>query len=423
MQRVIRRAGRASIGELVAWDVGLLILAALLLVGEQALSKGPAAPLEVSGPPPTSPPPATPARPSPTRQPSPSATPRRRRTGPTRFARETPAPSRSSVVQTSPVRALEDQVRRLLVEGDPDAALALLLDPDPAVIARPEWTATLDRLVASLRVGDAWVAEQAGLEAAADRGDLPGAQAIVDALPSAVARAPLDAELDLAKARAGASDFEVTGFVPGEVRVEGSRALVSGPLDERQARTLLEVVEGVLAQATRLGVSGLPAPLEVRLQAPDAPKVSPGKQRVVTVVRGDDGLESLGTRLRWHTARWVADAAGELRPWLRAGLARLLAGAAGAGRPPAPAPNAKAWRRLFLTQPPLGDGIALQDMLATDAPDPVRAWALAWFAAHGADPNLPPLQDLLAGRARLQLDPSAAADLEAAWVAGLEAAW
>ena len=28
MQRVIRRAGRASIGELVAWDVGLLILAA-----------------------------------------------------------------------------------------------------------------------------------------------------------------------------------------------------------------------------------------------------------------------------------------------------------------------------------------------------------------------------------------------------------
>lgn len=317
---------------------------------------------------------------------------------------------------------LEADARALLDRGDPDGALALLDGADESIRRGDAWRRTRARVRDAVRLADGALGVRPRLESLADLGQLSAVQSLVDRLPAGQG---LDDELALAKRRAKAVDtLDVTGFDPGLIELSGRRTTLRGVVSNARGQAALNAADTVLALARQLGVSGLPEPLAIEVQKREDQPLAPAEARVVTVVRLDEEQGAFVARVRWHAASWtVARAVSPQAPaWIRLGLVHLLAGSEPvSGGKPQLTPVAQAWRRLFVTRPPHGDGAALLELLAHDDPDPIQSWALTSFACFGSAPSLTTLESAVheaagGGQPRITLTPPAAAELERAWL-------
>lgn len=418
MRLTNRIAGKARLSELFVWDGVLLGLVVALYVADRALPARAAAPVgpgaqatPAGGRPPLA---ATPTPPKPPAEPArPLRGPRRAGGG------------------ADELQAAGKAARAHLAAGRFDEALAALDDLPAALRGTPEEKALRGELEGELRRRCEALVALPRLQARIDRGELSGLETELSALPEGAERDQLRQDLDLARKRprpaaSGGGGFQVSEFRPGWGATAGQRVTLESGLPPDEARAVVEALDAVAWLAGELR-GERPAPLKLAVLEPDgAPQ--PG---LVTWRRAGEPREALVARARWVVALHLTDPwrLGGAPRWIGEGLPAALAtaGATGGARPAQTAAG-RALRRLFLARPPRGDGSEVTTLLggATERVDPVRAWALAVFAAS-SDPAAQPARQALEGALRAgqaggppSLSPDRATALEGAWQAFLE---
>jgi hypothetical protein len=398
------RSGRARIGDLVLYDLLLLLVVLGLLWGEQKLS---ADALERANATPPPPPPVV------TEGPPPSAT------EPV-VATTTQSPPRVTRVSTEAaptdegrarreVEALVREARASFDAGQVDAAFERLARADAALKASPVWAElaapALTKLIADAAPIDAWRAVLADAQVLADAGQVAPLDALLQRWGPAP---PLQKERDRAQARAALkppTGFQIRGFVPDDAKAEGRRCLVEGGVERARLLALRDALDVLLAHATTVLGRELGEPLTFEVLAEDAPSKAPSGLTLTTHARAGEAAGDLLDRARLLAARAAVDAAAAqvatpLEPWAREALVRALAGTTPAGSAPRPSLTrpGHAWRRQAL-------GTLTGERLVASlraAPEPATAFALG-FAALWGGPGAAPLRraldDARAGRA------------------------
>lgn len=397
-----RRSGRARIGDLVLYDLLLLLVVFGLLWGEQKLT---AEELERKNAAP--PPPAVV-----TQDPPPTAT----ATEPVATTTQSP-PRVTRVTESGPaddagarrdLERLVSEARAAFDAGQVDAAFERLGRADAALKASPAWAEVaapaLTKMTSDAAATDAWRAALADAQVLADAGQV----APVDALLQRWGPAPaLQKERERAQARATLkppSGFQIRGFVPDDARAEGRRCLVEGAVERARLLEVRDALDVLLAHATTLLGRELDEPLTLKVLTEDAPPEAARGLTLTTHARAADGPGDLADRARLLAARAAVDAAAsqvgrQLDPWAREALVRVLAGTVPAGSAPRPGLTrpGHAWRRQALAS------MSAERLVASlrSTPDPATAFALGFAAlwgGPGAEPLRRALDDARAGR-------------------------
>lgn len=386
-----RRAGRARIGDLFLYDLILLLVVVGLLWAERELARSAA---------------AEPPRPGATPTPTPTAatpTPTARPTAPVRVT-EPPPPRPSPAADDGPRREVERVVaaaRAAADAGRVDEALAALARADAALRATAAWTELaaplLDSLAVKVAADDPWRAVLPDAQVLADAGDL----ARVEALVARGGDAPrLARERERARARAAAKapgGFQIRGFTPDEVRVEGRRCTVEGALERVRLLEVREAVDALLAQAEATLGAGLPDKLVLKVLAEDADPTPAAPLQASTHLRADDAPGDVIARARLLAARaTVGQAAPAATAGAREALVHALAGAELSGREERPrlTPLGEVWRRRALAS---ATAEALVEAWS-DGAAPELSFALGFAALWGGPAGEPVRRALAAAR-------------------------
>jgi hypothetical protein len=432
-----RRAGRATTSELVAWDVGLLLLVIALVVADHSLTPSAASPD----------PGDQAAVPNSSQEAEDPTPPRQRRTqrtdgGEPEQPQSTETPSSetgSGDTTTQLLDKLRGEVASLEDAGDALGALAAWRSAPPAVRQLEVWRSERTRLLRGLAAADQVTALLPEAQVLADF----GRPDLLEGLAPNLTREPrLRAELDRARrfqdALARDTGFRLDEFQPNWTRHQGRRCSLEGDATAEALKQVGDGIDAVVGLGEEL-VGGPGATVADRFQlrvlgAQASPKPAP-QGWVVLYRRDGESDQSLELRGRHAAALWVvAQLTGpEGAPaWVREGAVRALASAVpAAGGRPTLTPVGEAWRRQFLARPPAGDGTTLRDLLAADRPAPDRSWALLHFALAGL--AIPEARDQAlrvhsglraalgrGGASLAELSPEHAAALERAWVQALE---
>lgn len=402
-------SSRMRITELVVWDCALAFVVVGLVVANSVLA--PAAPTET--PPPEQrqdPPPAQPDDPKQTdanADDAPQAD--RRRRGRRRRGR-----SRRDTGGSRGGSPLDDLRKQALAARDAEQALAVLKrakahDDDPGyAMFRAEVGEHVVRL-------DAVPALLPQAQHLADLREADRLAALVGGLPADADRAPLDAELKLAR-RAAPDAARVKTFRPGWKVRDASWGKLASDLDDATAQRLSRELEHVVELAGRLANSPVPA-LTFTVEI-DATAALPAP---ATLRRDGEAPEALYARARWALAAHLA-AAWKLPEPLAAGVSAYLAGCAD-GRGTL-APCGQRWARLLRAHGLRGDGEAVLEVQSGDA-DWLLTWGWVAFAASdGSEPATRARGDLQAsiaqGRPLPTWDASKATEAERSWISSLE---
>ncbi|MCO5167599.1 MAG: hypothetical protein M9894_14725 [Planctomycetes bacterium] len=394
-----RRTGRARLGDLVLYDLILLLVVFGLLWAEREVASSATAAEAAKKAPPAAPrqdppPPATPVRPAVTRVTAQPPAP-------------TPTSSTPAADEARPRRDVERVLRdaRALVDaGRAEEGLALLEGADPSLRQHPAWAevvgSTLELLRAQVAGQDAWRAVLADAQLLADRGDAPALDALARRAGGA---APLGQEQERLRARAGekpGGGFAIRGFVPDEERVAGRRCAVKGAVDRSRLVEVKDALDALLPHAEGALGRPLPGSFSLDVVADDATLPTGGPTALATRARPGEPAAALGARARLRAARAaVAHAAPAAAPWAADALARALAGVDGGvgagGARPRLGPLGQVWRRRALT---LATPEAVTAAIKEPA-DPGLSFALGYVALWADDPAAAPLrQALAAGR-------------------------
>lgn len=393
-----RRTGRARLGDLVLYDLILLLVVFGLLWAERELASSANA---AEAPRPTAP--AAPVTPPP--EPGPKRPAVTRVTAQPPAPTTTPSPSAPGPVadDARPRRDVERVVRdaRALVDaGRAEEALGLLEGADAALRAHAAWAEvagpTLEVLRAQVAGQDAWRAWLADAQLLADQGQAAPLEALVRRAGGA---APLAQEQERLRARSDAKPgggFAIRGFVPDEERVAGRRCAVKGALDRSRLVEVKDALDALLARAE--GALGRPLPGSISLEVvgDDAALPAGGPAALATRARPGEPVPDLVARARLVAARAaVAHAAPAATPWAADALSRALAAVSDEGARPRLTPLGQVWRRRALA-------VATPEAVIAalrEPGDPGLSFALGYAALWSDAPAAAPLrQALAAGR-------------------------
>jgi len=400
-------SSRMRITELVVWDCALAFVVVGLVVANSVLA--PAAPTEAPPPEQRQDPPKQPDEPQQTdADPDDEPQADRRRRGRRRRGRSRRDDGSRGA---SP---LDDLRKQALAASDAEQALAVLKraqahedDPGYAMFRAEvgEHVVRLDAVPALLPQ-----AQHLADLRAADR-----LAALVGGLPADADRAPLDAELKLAR-RAPPDTARVKTFRPGWQVRDASWGKLASDLDDTTAQRLSRELEHVVELAERLASTQVPA-LTFTVEI-DATAALPAP---ATLRREDEAADALYARARWALAAHLA-ASWKLPEPLAAGVGAYLAGCKdGRG---SLAPCGERWARLLRAHGLRGDGEAVLEVQTGDA-DWLLTWGWVAFAASdGSEPATRARGDLQAsiaqGRPLPTWDASKATEAERSWISSLE---